>query len=103
MVEDHAGAAAARGVVVLDRIGEPSGPPHDGHGAVAQAVHLVEAARLVAGRHEEHVARRLDPVRELVVVTAVVTHPTAEATLEIGEELLVPRLPAPEHRERPGP
>ena len=52
-------------------VGQASGPAHDGRGAVAQAVHLVQAAGLVAGWHQEEVGAGFDPVRERVVEAAV--------------------------------
>ena len=58
--------APVRGIPQLHRVGEAAGLVHDRHRAVAQAVHLVEAARLVARRHQEHVGAGLDQVRELV-------------------------------------
>ncbi len=50
-----------------DRIDQPAGGAHDRHGAVAQAVHLVQAARLEARRHQEHVGAAFDEVREAFV------------------------------------
>ena len=46
----HAALTAAKGVDVLDRVCQAARRVHDGHGAVAQRVHLVEAARLKAVR-----------------------------------------------------
>ena len=54
-------------VVVLDGVDEAAGRPHDRQGAVAQAVHLVEAAGLEARRHQEEVGAGLDAVRAAVV------------------------------------
>ena len=96
IIEYDAGAGAVCGVVVLDRIGESTGAAHDRHRAVAQAVHLVEPAGLVERGHEEQVARRLDPVRELLVVAALEHHPPREERAQPGEELLVLRLAAAE-------
>ncbi len=43
------------------RVGEAAGLAHDRHGAVTQAVHLIEPARLVQRGHHEDVARPFDP------------------------------------------
>ena len=81
-VEQEAGALAGRGFHCVHRVGQPAGATHDRHRAVAQAVHLVQAARLVARRHEEHVGAGLDPVRELVVVARCRTRPCAGSALQ---------------------
>ena len=49
------------------RVRQPAHRAHDRHRAVAQAVHLVQAARLEARRHQEHVSAGLDQVREPLV------------------------------------
>src|SRR5437867_8397788 len=67
--EDEAVRSRRILVHVHDRIREPSGRPDQGHAAVPQTVHLVEPARFVARRHHEHVASRLDEVRESLVET----------------------------------
>src|SRR6202011_1351771 len=91
IAEYHAGAGAARAVILLDRVGEAPGTAHDGYRAVAQAVHLVEPARLVTRGHQEQIRRRLDPVRELFVISAVKRHAPGEAARERAQELLVLR------------
>ncbi|OQC35578.1 MAG: hypothetical protein BWX64_02394 [Acidobacteria bacterium ADurb.Bin051] len=97
--EDEAGAGAGLPRVRLDGVGEPAGAAHHGGRAVAQAVELVEAARLVAGRHEEDVRSRLDPVRERLVVAPVEPDPAGEGRLEGVEERLVARLARAEDDE----
>src|SRR6185369_7763754 len=78
---------------------EAAGPAYDRHGAVAQAVHLVETARLVERRHEEHVGACFDQVREFVAVAPVEAHAIRKLLLEHAEELLVARLAITEHGE----
>ena len=77
--KSEAGALARHRVPGLDRVGEAARAAHHRRRAVAQAVHLVEAARLVARRHEEEVGAGLDPVRQLLVVAAEVPGLAREA------------------------
>ena len=67
VVEHEAGAVAGALVVVDHGVGEAAGRAHDRQRPVAQAVHLVQAARLEARRHQEEVAAGLDAVRPRVV------------------------------------
>ena len=97
--EDETGAGAGARVPGLHGVGEPAGAVHDGHRAVAQAVELVEAAGLVARRHEEHVGARLDQVGEVVVEAAVETDLAREGALQAAEHVLEPRLAAAEHHQ----
>src|SRR5450755_5139166 len=64
----EAGTLAGASVPMLDRVVEAAGGTDDGNRAVLQAVNLVEAARLVPGRHEKHVTARLNLVRDGVVI-----------------------------------
>src|SRR5262245_597447 len=48
MLEDEPGPFAGRGVERPHRVREAARPAHDGDGAVLEAVHLIEPARLVA-------------------------------------------------------
>ena len=57
-----------RAVVRDDGVREASRAPHDRRRPVGERVHLAEAARLEARRHDERVRARLDPVRERLVV-----------------------------------
>ena len=50
------------------RVVQPAGGAHDRHRAVTQAVKLVQAARLEAGRHHKKIAAGLDAVRQAGVV-----------------------------------
>src|SRR5271157_467880 len=56
------------GCVVTNRVFKASHPPDNGHGAVFQAVNLVQAARLVARRHEKYVSPSLDQMGKGVVI-----------------------------------
>src|SRR5262245_12417301 len=71
-LEEETGAFAGQRVELLDRVGEPAGRSHDRRGTVAHAVHLVEAARLVARRHEIEIRAAFDQVRERLVVARLV-------------------------------
>ena len=88
---------ACRGIPLLHRVRETAGPAHDRHRAVFQAVHLIEPARLVQRRHQEHVARRFDQMRELLAVAAMEHDAIREALLQAGEETFVARFAAAEH------
>ncbi len=74
VIEHHAGALPGLRIEVLHRVGQPAGAAHDRDGAVAQAVHLVEAAGLVLRGHQEHVAGGLDPVRVFLAVATAKGH-----------------------------
>jgi hypothetical protein len=45
-----------------DRVVEPADAANDRHGPISEAVHLVEAAWLIGGGHEEHIGAGLDLV-----------------------------------------
>ncbi len=98
-LEHHAGALAVRGVIGHDRVGKSARLAHDRHGAIAQAVHLVEAARFIQRRHHEHVASRFDEMRKLVVVAAREAHAPRIIGLQLLEEALVFRFATAEHDE----
>ena len=68
------GRVAAPSVVVVHRVGQPTDPPHDGQGAVAQAIELGQAAGLEARGHHDRVGTRDEPVRTRLVVTDVRVH-----------------------------
>ncbi len=72
---------------------------HDGHGAVAQTVELVETTGLVARGHHEHVRAGLDQVRELVAEAAVEADLPGEGALECAEHLFEVVLAAAEQDE----
>src|SRR3984885_8581309 len=61
-------------VIVLHRIVQTARRPHHRHRTIAQAVYLVQAARLVPRRHEEDVRPGLNLVRHRVVVPELQTH-----------------------------
>src|SRR5207245_9624481 len=74
IVEDEPGAIPRRASFVSDRVRETSGAAADGNGGVAPRVHLGEAARLVARRHQEQIAAGDDEVRETLVVADSQAH-----------------------------
>src|SRR5580700_3530330 len=94
VIEHDTRAAPGSTVIVLHRIGEPAGAPHERHRTVAQRIHLIETAGFVQGGHKEHIARRLYPMGELVAVTAMEEDPAGEALLQGCKELLIARLTA---------
>src|SRR5262249_34306478 len=65
--ELESGAGPRVGVELPDRVVEAAGRVDDRQGAVAQAVELAQATRLVARRHQEDVCSRHDPVGERLV------------------------------------
>jgi hypothetical protein len=100
VIEDEAGTLAGGKVEGLHGVGEAAGLVDHGRNAVAQAVHLVEAAGLELRGHQEDVRRRLDPVGEVLIVATVEPGLAGEALLERMEELLVARLAAPHATRR---
>ena len=67
-VEHETRAGPGLLIVVLHGVGQPPGPVDDRQGSVAEAVHLIEAAGLVAARHHEKVRAGLDEVGDPLVV-----------------------------------
>jgi hypothetical protein len=67
--DETVGRAVGEGcLVAIDhRVGQSAGIAHDRRRAVAQAVHLVQAARLEARGHQENVRAGLDQMRQAVV------------------------------------
>ena len=64
LVEEEPGARLELRVAVDDRVDQPARRVRDRQRAVALRVHLYEAARLVAARHEDEVGPREDAVHE---------------------------------------
>lgn len=65
--EGESVAPARLRVEVSDGVSEAAGVSHDGDSPVAQADHLAEAARLVAGGHEEEIRACVDEVGQRIV------------------------------------
>jgi len=97
VVEDEAVALPRGGVPEADGVGEAAGAVDDGRRPVAQAVHLVEPARLVPRRHQEQVAPCLDEVREGLAEGPLVRHLPRKGVGELREEALVFLLAGAEH------
>src|SRR5690606_37001323 len=89
VLEDEAGPLAGGRVVELHGIRQSPRLAHDRHRPVAEAVHLVEPARLVARRHQEHVRPRFDQMGETVAESAVEDDLDGEIALQRVEVLLV--------------
>ena len=71
----------------------------DRHGTVAHGDHLGKAARLELAGHEEHVAARVDAVRQLVVHRKARRQPPRILALRPGEQVGVFRFAHAEHDE----
>lgn len=56
------GTGLFKRIELLHSLTEASHSVHDGHGAISHRVELVEATRLKARRHEQHVAGCRDAV-----------------------------------------
>ncbi len=97
MLEHEARAFAGGRIERLHGVGQAAGLAHDGDRAVAQAEHLVQAAGLVARRHEQHVCTGLDQVSQLIIVAAVERRLAREGLVQPAEELLVAPLPGAEY------
>src|SRR5579864_1995612 len=88
---------------VHDRVRQPARLAHHRDGAVAQAVQLVEARRLVPGRHEEHVRAGLDAVGQRVVEPERHGDAPRVARPEGGEQFVVLGLAGAEEDELRAP
>ena len=74
----------------------PPGRADHRDGAVPQAVDLVEAARLIAAGHQEHIAAGLDAVRQRVVEADVDRRPVPDIRLpRCGIDPRIPARPSP--------
>ena len=87
--ELEAGAVQGIGVDVVDGIVQAPVARTTRYGAVAQLVHLVQPAGLVARRHEECVGARLDLVREGIVEGQADAQPRRVTVPGVGEPPLV--------------
>src|SRR5271156_2055928 len=87
-------------VIVLHRIVQTACGPHHRHRTIAQAVYLVQAARLVSRRHQEDVRSRLNLVRQRVVVADLHAHAPWIFLGHVLEHLFVFRLARAQHHER---
>ena len=82
------------------RVGQAADAAHHRHRAVAQAVHLVEPARLEPRRHQEDVGARLDQVRQRLVEADARGDRDPGARRQRPPHVLVARLAGAEHDER---
>src|SRR5215469_6479696 len=97
LIELKARAGAAFKVELFDGIVQTAGCPHDRHSSIAQAVDLVEAAGLVARRHQEHIRTRFDEVSQPVIVGDDGTDATRKILRKRPEQSLVLALPRPKN------
>ena len=84
---------------MLNRVRQAAGIANHGYGAVAQAVHLIQSAGLIAGRHQENVAARLDEVGHGFIVAGGERDAPPKSRRQFVEELLIPGLAAAEHHQ----
>ena len=77
-------------------VGQPAGPANDRHGPVAEGDELAEAARLVAGRHEEEIGAGVDPPGQALVEPDVHGDRLGVRPGELAEQSLEVLLPRPE-------
>ena len=80
-----------------DGVGEPPDLPDHRHRAVPQAVHLIQAARLVARGHQEEIGAAFDPMRQPVVVAFAKMHPARMRGRQPAQHLVIVRLARPEN------
>ena len=80
-----------------DRVGQTSRLSHDGRRAVGQRVHLIEAARFEAGRHDERIRAGLDPVRRRLVVPDEGAETAGSVGLEEAHRAFERRLAGAQH------
>ena len=100
-VHHEPGAMHGIGVGVGDRVQQPADRRDDGRRAEGLAVHLVEPAGLVAGRHQEHVRRGLDPVREHFVIADTDCDPVRFGSRLVLELPFQFRIARTQHRRGP--
>src|SRR5205085_266010 len=73
----------------FDGVVETASRAHGRHGAVFEAIHLVQAARLVTGRHEDHVGSSFDLVGDGIVVRDLHRNLVGELLVQALEHLFV--------------
>src|SRR5262245_12474829 len=61
------GSLVSEEIVVLNSVGQPACSADHGYGAISQAVHLIETARLVFRRHKKDVSAGFDQVSAAVI------------------------------------
>ena len=100
IVEEREAVALVGELVVGEHgVAQAAGLARDRHRAIAHGDHLGEAARLELAGHEEHVAARVDAVRQLVVHREARRQPTRILALRPREQVGVFRLAHAEHDE----
>ena len=52
---------------VRNGVGQSANPPDDGHGAIVEAVHLIQPARFESRGHDEEITTSLDALRQALV------------------------------------
>ena len=91
--ELEAGAGAGGGVEFLHGLVQPAGGPDHGNGAVAQAIHLVQAAGFITGGHEKDVGPGDDLVGQFVGEADHETHAPRIFEAHLLEEIMVAFFP----------
>src|SRR5262245_47891917 len=71
LVEFVAVPPPRRRLEISDRVVQSADAAHDRRGAIFQAVHLIQSARLISRRHQENVCAGFDLVRERVVISEI--------------------------------
>src|SRR5215470_17776371 len=71
LVEFVAVPPPRRRLEISDRVIQSADAAHDRRGAIFQAVHLIQSARLISRRHQENVCAGFDLVRERVVISEI--------------------------------
>ena len=96
VLKDEAGCTARsqrRRRGVHDGIGQPPRAMDDRQGPIAHAVHLVQSARLKARGHQERIRTRFDLIGQIASKAQRHSHPIRESAREVGELLVIRRVP----------
>src|ERR1035437_6830090 len=87
------------GIEVLDRIRKTSGVAYDRNRGVAQAVHLIQTAGLIARRHEKNIAARLDQMSQRFIVSGTKRHAARKKPCQSFEKRHIAWTAAPKHKK----
>ncbi len=99
-LELESGALLSACIPGIDRVVEAACSTNHRRGTVLQAVNLVQAARLVAGRHKKHVRAGLNLVGQCVVVSDSHSDLVGHASAEAHKHFLIEPVAAAEHGQQ---
>src|SRR6185503_20215982 len=99
--ESKPGAPARLWVYIKHRIVQPTRSPDDWDRPITQAVHLIQAARLETGRHQENIRTALDEMCQRLIKPNPRRDRCRVPRRQIAPHILVPTITSTKH-DNPG-